>query len=134
MKDSIEKKREFRIGQSQEKLALSMVMLDKCDYNDSLIFSYLSMFYSVRVLLIDKNVDSDDHEKILELVKEYYEPAGWTDIDIVDILNEAKLYKDKLEKDKGIKISKEKADKFYECASLMYKKVQKITDLSKISK
>jgi uncharacterized protein (UPF0332 family) len=129
MKKELEKKREFRLEQSKEKLNLSSIMLSKSLFNDSLIFSYLSMFYSVRILLIEKNVDSDNHEKILELIERYYEPAGWMDINILEILHEAKTYKEKIENDKGVVIKKEEADKFFKNANLVLNQVLKITSL-----
>ena len=129
MKNDLEKKREFRLEQSREKLNLSSIMLSKSLYNDSLIFSYLSMFYSVRILLIEKNVDSDDHEKILELIEKYYEPTGWMDVNILKILSEAKVYKEKIEKDKGVLISKDEADKFLNNANLILKQVLKISNI-----
>ena len=129
MKNDLEKKREFRLEQSREKLNLSSIMLSKSLYNDSLIFSYLSMFYSVRILLIEKNVDSDDHEKILELIEKYYEPTGWMDVNILEILSEAKVYKEKIEKDKGVLISKDEADKFLNNANLILNQVLNISNI-----
>jgi uncharacterized protein (UPF0332 family) len=87
------------------------------------------MFYSVRILLIEKNVDSDDYEKILELIEKYYEPTGWMDVNIIEILSEAKVYKEKIEKDKGVLISKDEADKFLNNANLILKQVLKISNI-----
>ena len=101
-------------------------MLKKGLYNDSFIFSYLSMFYSVRILLIDKDIDSDEHEKILELVEKYYEPSGWIDINILEILKEAKTYKDRIDNDNGAVITKEEAEKFNKDANLIHEQVLKI--------
>lgn len=130
MNDELKKKRNFRLEQSREKLNLSSVMLNKSLYNDSLIFSYLSMFYSVRILLIEKNVDSDDHEKILDLIQKYYEPSGWMDIDIIAILREAKTYKDKIEKNEGVVISREEAGRFNKNATIILDRIVKISDLT----
>ncbi len=129
MSNEIEKTREFRIEQSREKLDLSSIMLKKELYNDSFIFSYLSMFYSVRILLIGKEGDSDDHNKILELVKQYYKPSGWIDVNIIEILQEAKTYKEKIDNEKGIVLGKEDAQKFNKNASLILDQVFKMLDL-----
>ncbi len=129
MSKDIEKTRGFRIEQSREKLDLSSIMLNKKLYNDSFIFSYLSMFYSVRILLIEKEEDSDDHSKILELVKKYYRPTGWIDVNIIEILQEAKTYKEKIDNEKGVVLGKEDAKKFNKNASLLLNQVFKILDL-----
>lgn len=107
-----EKKKNFRVEQSREKLKISSLMLEKELYNDSIIYSYLSMFYAVRILLIDDGQDSDDHNKILELVEEYYSPNGWTEVDIVEILHNARTFKEMLENDDGIRVSRTQAEHF----------------------
>ncbi len=120
-----EKKKNFRVEQSREKLKISSLMLEKELYNDSIIYSYLSMFYAVRILLIDDGQDSDDHNKILELVEEYYSPNGWTELDIVDILHNARTFKEMLENDDGIRVSQTQAVHFNSNAEKILNEVLK---------
>ncbi len=128
MNTNVVKKKIFRIDQSREKLKISSLMLDKELYNDSLIYSYLSMFYAVRLLLIDNEIDSDDHNRILELVREYYYPNGWTELDIVEVLQEAKTFKDMLDDDDGIRIPREQAEVFNDNARKVLNEVLKISE------
>ncbi len=112
MNVNTEKKKNFRVEQSREKLKVSSLMLEKELYNDSIIYSYLSMFYAVRILLLDNGNDSDDHNKILELVEEYYAPNGWTELDIVEIIHNARTFKEMLEANDGIRVSRRQAEHF----------------------
>jgi len=113
MTEQLEHKRSFRLSQSREKIQLSQIMLNKQRYNESVIYSYLSMFYSVRLLLIGAEDDTDNEEKILELAEKYYEPAGWTSLDILGILRETKEFHDQLNKSTGKIVSQEEAERFY---------------------
>jgi uncharacterized protein (UPF0332 family) len=134
MNTNTEKKIKFRVKQSREKLSLSHTMLKSGNFSDSIIFSYLSMFYAVRLLLIERDIDSDNYSKIRELAKRYYEPAGWHDIDITGILRESEASRDSAE---GIPIcaaSKEEAERFYYNASVIMSEVlQKVSSSSQIS-
>ncbi len=103
-------------------------MLEKELYNDSLIYSYLSMFYAVRVLLINNEVDSDDHNRILELVREYYDPTGWTELDMVEILQKAKTFKEMLDDDDGIRVPREQAETFNSNARKILDEVLKVAE------
>lgn len=98
-------------------------MIQKGLNNESIVYSYLSIFYSVRLLLIDKDGDSDDNERILELIKKYYEPLGWTSVNIIQILKETKAYKDIIEDIPGLVIDGEEAKRFYKNASLVLDEV-----------
>jgi len=133
MKKNLNDKQLFRLEQSTEKLNLSLSLLNRGFYNDSIIYSYLSMFYSVRALLITANVDSDDPNKILELIEEYYEPAGWTTLNIINIITETKEYKDKAESTTETKFTREEADKFSQNAksilNLISKKILSLNEI-----
>ena len=120
MENEIENKINFRLSQSREKLELAAIMLEKGMYNDSVLCSYLSMFYSVRVLLIQNGSDSDDHDRILELVESYYEPAGWTGVDIIGILREAKTCRDSVESVRDAVATREEAENFYTNAKMLH--------------
>lgn len=112
MDPSQRKKIAFRLQQSEEKLRLSTLMLKKSLFNDSIIYSYLSLFYSIRTLLIGKDEDSDDYSRIYELTEKYFNPTGWTGVRIVEIMKEAKDFKDKIEKNPGMIVTKSEAEKF----------------------
>lgn len=120
------KKIAFRLQQSEEKLRLSTIMLQKSLFNDSLIYSYLSLFYSIRTLLIGKEEDSDDYSRIYELTEKYFNPTGWTGVDVGKIIREAKEFKDKIEKNPGLKVSKSEAEKFNKNAAKVLEEIKAI--------
>ncbi len=113
MTEQMEHKRNFRLTQSREKLELSKIMLRKEKFSDSVIYSYLSMFYSVRLLLIGTDDDTDDNERILQLAEKYYEPLGWTSVDIIGILKETKEFHDRLGNPPSPSVTREEAERFY---------------------
>jgi uncharacterized protein (UPF0332 family) len=125
MDSSIDKTIHFRLEKCKEKLDQSELMLDKGFYNDALLYSFLSIFYAIRLMLIDHDVDSDDEEKILEIAEHYYEPAGWDLIDVVAVLRESKKFKDRIEKTPGITVSREEAERFFKNAQQVYTEVSK---------
>ncbi|MCX7679351.1 MAG: HEPN domain-containing protein [Spirochaetes bacterium] len=114
----------FRLHQSEEKLRLSTLMLQKSAFNDSVIYSYLSIFYSVRILLIEKDEDSDDYNKIYELIENYFNPTGWTGLPISEIIKEAKQFKEKIDANPGIRITKKEAEKLNKNASLILEEIK----------
>lgn len=124
MDPSQRKKIAFRLQQSEEKLRLSTLMLRKSLFNDSLLYSYLSLFYSIRTLLVGKDEDSDDYSRIYELTEKYFNPTGWTGVHIAEIIKEAKEFKDKIEKDPGLKITKPEAEKFNKNAADVLEKIK----------
>jgi len=130
MEPSLEKKIEFRLQQSEDKLKLSTLMIKKSRYNDSIIYSYLSLFYSVRVLLIRHDEDSDDYGRIHDLMEEYYQPTGWVNLDIVEIIKETKEFKDRVEADPGIKASREDAERFRRHAAVVLEQIRSLQPLS----
>lgn len=125
METPLGKKIEFRLQQSEEKLKLSTLMIKKSRYNDSIIFSYLSLFYSVRILLIKHDEDSDDYGRIHELMEKYYQPTGWTNLNIVEIIKETREFKDLVEANTGIKATRIEAEKFNRNASQVLDEVRK---------
>jgi len=129
METPLGKKIEFRLQQSEEKLKLSFLMIKKGRYNDSIIFSYLSLFYSVRVLLIRHDEDSDDYGRIHDLMEKYYQPSGWTNLNIVEIIKETREFKDLVESDTGIKATRNQAEKFNRNASDVLGEVRKQVQL-----
>ncbi len=124
MDPSQRKKIEFRLQQSEEKLRLSTLMLRKSLFNDSLLYSYLSLFYSVRTLLIGNDEDSDDYRKIYELTEKYFNPTGWTGAHIAEIIKEAKEFKDKIERNPGMKVTKSEAEKFNKNAATVLEEIK----------
>jgi uncharacterized protein (UPF0332 family) len=125
MDPAIGRKIEFRLQQSEEKLKLSSLMIKKGQFNDSIIYSYLSLFYSVRVLLVGRGEDSDNYTLISELMEKYYQPAGWTSINIVGIIRETKEFKDKVESNPGIKATRDEAERFNRNASDVLAEIKK---------
>ncbi len=123
MNNTIEKTIQFRVKQSREKLGLSQIMLNRGRYNDSVICSYLSMFYAVRVLLIENDIDSDNYSRIRELAEKYYEPSGWNEIDITGILKESVVSRDSAEDTPAPAASKEEAERFYQNANTIMSEI-----------
>jgi uncharacterized protein (UPF0332 family) len=123
MNNTIEKTIKFRVKQSREKLGLSQIMLNRGRYSDSVICSYLSMFYAVRVLLIENDIDSDNYSRIRELAKRYYEPSGWNEIDITEILKESVVSGDSAEGTPAPAASKEEAERFYQNANTIMSEI-----------
>lgn len=126
MDPSLDKTIHFRLEKSTEKLEQAELMLQKGLFNDALLYSYLSMFYAIRVLLINHDVDSDDEERIMNLAEQYFEPAGWESIDVVAVLKESKQFKDRIEKSPGVRITREEADRFYRNAAHINHEVKRI--------
>jgi uncharacterized protein (UPF0332 family) len=122
---NIENRRNFRLEQGREKLRLAELTLHKGFYNDSVVYSYISMFYSVRVLLINRDDDSDDHEKILELLVKYFEPSGWTNVNIVEIMKKSKEFKESIDSKTGTAATREDAELMYKNANLILDEVLK---------
>ncbi len=108
-------------------------MIKKSHFNDSIIYSYLSLFYSVRLLLVEQDEDSDDYERINELMDAYYQPSGWTNLNIVQIIRETREFKNKVESQPGIMVSKADAERFNEKAAevlaAIKKRLQPLSDI-----
>lgn len=121
--DNIEKTRQFRFDQSKDKLMLAKGLYKKGDYSNSLIQSYLSLFYSVRILLLDKDSDSDDFEKITSLAERYLQPAGWISFDIAAVLREGRLHKQRLEMQLSVDVNENDAKRFVEQAETVFKEI-----------
>ncbi len=98
----------FRLGKSREKLELAAIMLQKGRYAEAVRCSYLSMFYAVRMLLVDSGTDSDNPKRIIELAERYFEPAGWSALDLGALLAEPEG-----PAHREMPISRSKAEMFY---------------------
>ncbi|HDP81466.1 MAG TPA: hypothetical protein ENN21_11545 [Spirochaetes bacterium] len=113
MTKGIQEKLKLRLDLSAEKADMARVMLEAGRYNESVMFSYLSLFYSIRLLLIDREDDSDDPEKILSLAESFFEPSGWNGVDILSIFRESKRARDRIENEPGHSADPEMARNFY---------------------
>ena len=111
-----EKTREFRLKQSSEKIDISKRLLQKGDCKNAVVQAYLSMFYSVRILLLEKNEDSDDFTKIVELARKYFQPSGWLSVDIGTILEKGRSYHDSMSNNCLEEISSDETKGFIETA------------------
>jgi uncharacterized protein (UPF0332 family) len=117
--DSI-KIRQFRAEQSFEKLQVAKRLFSKEDYTNSLIQAFLSIFYSVRILLLEDGKDSDDFVKIVDLSRKYYEPSGWIDFDIASLLEEGQTIRSEIESASPPKVTRAEAEKFIASADKLY--------------
>ncbi|RPI92414.1 MAG: HEPN domain-containing protein [Spirochaetales bacterium] len=120
METTPEHTRGFRLSKSREKLELASIMLRKGQFGEVVRYSYLSMFYAVRMLLLEEGTDSDDPAKIIELAERYFEPAGWSALDIG-----ALLAMPEGPAGKGVEITREKAEMFYGKASEVLTRIEK---------
>lgn len=130
MDNELQKKRQFRIEQSEEKLRISEQMIKRTNYNDAVVFSYLAMFYAMRTLLLEKHTDTDNISKIIEIYEKYYSQTVWADIDIVAVIKECKQFKDKIENTPGIIVSKDDANKYFNSAQSILKEIKILTSSS----
>jgi uncharacterized protein (UPF0332 family) len=121
--DSIEKIRQFRAEQSHEKMVLSRNLLQKGDYLNALIQAYLSIFYSVRLLLLDDSNDSDDFNRIIELSKRYYNPTGWISLNMSELLAEGRDLHNLTRSAYRINVSETEAEKFVVSSEKLYNEI-----------
>jgi len=120
-----EKTRQFRLKQSEEKIDIAKRLLSKGDYGNALAQAYLSIFYSVRVLLLEKGADSDDFEKIVSLSEEYFQPIGWLSRDISQLLEKGRTLHEQIERNNKNEVSIAEALSFIENAEKIRKAVEK---------
>ncbi len=116
----LQKRLHFRIAQGREKLTLSHIMLEKGHYNNSVLFSYLSLFYLVRVFLIENDIDSDNSLKIVELIQKYY-ASTWDTVDIKTMLTKSRMPRDTDPVPQTV--SREEAEQCYHNATVLMNKV-----------
>jgi uncharacterized protein (UPF0332 family) len=95
---TIEKIREFRLKQSEEKIAIAKRLFAKGDCRNAVVQAYLSIFYAARILLLEQGEDSDNFDKIVELSRKYFQPSGWLSVDIGTMLEQGRSYHEKIEK------------------------------------
>ena len=121
----MDKIREFRLKQSEEKIGIAKHLLSKGDCKNAVVQAYLSIFYATRILLLDKGQDSDDFEKIVELSRAYFQPSGWLSMDIGSLLEQGRTYHDQMDKNCLGDISQDEVKKFIENAELVRERVLK---------
>ncbi len=92
--ESTLEKIQFRLNQSREKIKLASIFLEKKNYCDSVLASYRAIFYAIRVLLIDKDIDSDDPDRIIEIFEKYLESTLFGNTKIIEIAKRSKELKD----------------------------------------
>ncbi|MGQ9841944.1 MAG: HEPN domain-containing protein [Spirochaetota bacterium] len=93
MENTLEKI-QFRLNQSREKIKLASIFLEKKKYCDSVLASYRAIFYALRVLLVDKDIDSDDPDKIIEIFEKYLQLTLFGNTNIIEIAKRSKELKD----------------------------------------
>ncbi len=120
METTPEHTRGFRLSKSREKLELAAIMLQKSHYGEAVRYSYLSMFYAVRMLLLEEGMDSDDPAKIIKLAERYFEPSGWSALDLGALLAEPEG-----PAREGMVISRDKAEMFYGKALEVLSRIEK---------
>ncbi len=85
---------QFRLNQSREKIKLASIFLEKKKYCDSVLASYRAIFYAIRVFLVDKDIDSDDPDRIIEIFEKYLQSALFVNTNIIEIAKRSKEIKD----------------------------------------
>ncbi|MEW6526084.1 MAG: HEPN domain-containing protein [Spirochaetota bacterium] len=93
MENTLEKI-QFRLNQSREKIKLATIFLEKKKYCDSVLASYRAIFYAIRVLLVDKDIDSDDPDRIIEIFEKYLQSTLFGNTNIIEIAKRSKEIKD----------------------------------------
>ncbi|MEJ5360960.1 MAG: HEPN domain-containing protein [Spirochaetota bacterium] len=92
--ESTLEKIQFRLNQSREKIKLASIFLDKKKYCDSVLASYRAIFYAIRVFLVDKDIDSDDPDRIIEIFEKYLQSTLFGNTKIIEIAKQSKEIKD----------------------------------------
>lgn len=92
--ESTLEKIQFRLTQSREKIKLASIFLEKKKYCDSVLASYRAIFYAIRVLLVDKDFDSDDPDRIIEIFEKYLQSTLFGNTTIIEIAKRSKELKD----------------------------------------
>ena len=93
MESTLEKV-QFRLNQSKEKIKVASIFLEKQKFCDSILASYRAIFYAIRVLLVDKDIDSDDPDKIIDIFEKYFDSTLFGNTDIIEIAKRSKEIKD----------------------------------------
>lgn len=120
------KRQNFRIEQSETKLRSADRMIKNNNFNDAVVFSYMAMFYAMRTLLLEEDIDTDNISKIIEIYKKYYDQTIWAGVDIVAIIRECKQYKDEIEQASGTIVTGKEAKKYFESASSILEEIKAI--------
>ncbi len=92
--ESTLEKIQFRLNQSREKIKLASIFLEKKNYCDSVLASYRAIFYAIRVFLVDKDIDSDDPDRIIEIFEKYLQSTLFGNTTIIEIARRSKEIKD----------------------------------------
>jgi len=92
--ESTLEKIQFRLNQSREKIKLASIFIEKKKYCDSVLASYRAIFYAIRVLLVDKDIDSDDPDRIIEVFEKYLQLTLFGNTNIIEIAKRSKELKD----------------------------------------
>ncbi|GAB4220102.1 MAG: HEPN domain-containing protein [Spirochaetes bacterium] len=92
--ESTLEKIQFRLNQSREKIKLASIFLEKKKYCDSVLASYRAIFYAIRVFLVDKDIDSDDPDRIIEIFEKYLQSTLFGNTTIIEIARRSKEIKD----------------------------------------
>ena len=120
----IEKIIQFRLQQSSEKLKLSSIKFAEGLYNDAVIFSFLSLFNSIRLLLCENGDDSDNYDKIMTLAEQYFTNTDWGSLDILEILKDARGFNENIRDEIGKHVTRQEAEKYYKNAESVLQEVQ----------
>ncbi|MCX8124469.1 MAG: HEPN domain-containing protein [Spirochaetes bacterium] len=123
MENTLEKI-QFRITQSREKIKLASIFLEKKKYCDSILASYRAIFYAIRVLLVDKDFDSDDPDRIIEIFEKYFETTLFGNTKIIEIAKRSKELKDYATNSNG-QIQYEHAEEILHNATTILHEVEK---------
>ncbi len=115
---------QFRLNQSREKIKLAEIFLEKKKYCDSLLASYRAIFYAIRVLLINKEIDSDDPDRIIEVFEKYLDSTLFGDTHIIEIAKRSKELKDFAVNENG-NINYEHAEAMLKNATMIFQEVEK---------
>lgn len=92
--ESIQETMQFRLSQSMDKLQLAAIFLEQGKYCESILESYRAIFYSIRVLLIEKEIDSDDPDKIIEIFEKNFDAALLRNTEIIETAKRSKKMKE----------------------------------------
>jgi uncharacterized protein (UPF0332 family) len=116
----------YRLELAEEKLDVSVKLLDGGAWRDAASRAYYAMFHAVRALLATKRLDSQRHSGVVSLFNQHFVKPGLVSRDLGRILMTAKDFRERGDYDEFAPISAEMARTTVENASRLVREIKDI--------
>ena len=116
----------YRLGLAEEKLDVSIKLLDDEAWRDAVSRAYYAMFHAVRALLATRRLDSRKHSGVISLFNQHFVKPGLVSRDLGRILMTAKDFRERGDYDEFTPISAEVARTMVESASRLVAEIKGI--------